>query len=100
MKFRPTEQHIEARAEGERQSAKPVSIGQVFTYLAKVEQARAFIANPQIAKRDIPHIMAEAKLKELQPEAVAASVLREYRKWAAHDAQIETKRMQRKRKEA
>lgn len=97
MKFRPTDQHIEQRAERERADNKPMSTGQVFTYFAKLEQARAFAANPKIAKRDIPHLLAEAELKKLQPEAVAAAIIREYRKWAARDAQIETKRMQRKR---
>jgi len=97
VKFRPTKSHIEERAEGERRAHKAMTTGQVFTYFAKLDQARALVANPKIAKRDIPHIIAEAELKKLEPEAVATSVIREYRKWAARDAQIETKRMQRNR---
>lgn len=97
MKFKPTESHIEQRAEDERWANKPMGTGQVFTYFAKLEQARAFTADPKVAKRDIPHLLAEAELKQQTPDVVAASIIREYRKWAARDAQIETKRMQRKR---
>lgn len=97
MKFRPSENRVEQQAEAERQANKPMAIGQVFTYFAKLDQARAFLNDPGISQKEIPHLMAEAELKGLAPKAVAMSILREYRKWAAHDAQIETKRMQRKR---
>lgn len=96
MKFRASAQHIDRHAEEERQRSRPMSAGQMMTYLAKIEQARAFKANPKLPKSDMPHLLAEAEAKNVSVDQVATAIIREYRKWAARDAQIETKRLQRK----
>ncbi|MDX3929235.1 MAG: hypothetical protein QHC90_25965 [Shinella sp.] len=67
--------------------------GQVMAYQQKLVEARAFVADPEIAAAEIPHLTAEAPVDGVTIAEKAAEIVATFEAWQTISAAIEGKRM-------
>ncbi len=80
---------IDASAEQYRLQFLTSGSGQAMAYQQKLDEARAFIADPDIDPSEIPHIIAEASATGMTPADKAAQIVAMFEQWQQVSAVIE-----------
>lgn len=88
---------IDAAAEMARQKYITPGLGQIMTYLQKVDEAKAFSSEENPTPSDYPMLMAEVGITAENLSGVASSVLSEFENWRILGAQIENLRLSKKK---
>lgn len=83
---------IDAAAEEYRLQFLTAGSGQAMAYRQKLDEARAFVADPEIDPALVPHIIAEASATGMTPADKAAQIIATFDGWVQISAGIEGKR--------
>lgn len=83
---------IDASAEIYRLRFLTAGSGQAMAYQQKLDEARAYVANPGIDPAEIPHIIAEAAATGMTPAEKAGQIVATFAAWQLVSAGIEAKR--------
>lgn len=83
---------IDAAAEEYRLQFLTAGSGQAMAYQQKLDEARAFVADPEIDPALVPHIIAEASATGMAPADKAAQIIATFDGWVQISAGIEGKR--------
>lgn len=83
---------IDASAETYRLQLLTGGSGQSMAYTQKLDEARAFVANPEIDPAEVPHVIAEAAATGMTPADKAAQIIATFDAWVQISAGIEAKR--------
>jgi hypothetical protein len=88
---------IDADAEAVRGNFITLGAGQAMVYQQKRVEAEAYIADPQIAPAEIPHIVREAEMNDISLFDQAVIILTMSENWKTVSAVIENLRLGAKR---
>lgn len=83
---------IDVAAENYRLQFLTGGSGQSMAYTQKLDEARAFVANPEIDPVEIPHVIAEAAATGMTPADKAAQIIATFDAWVLISAGIEARR--------
>lgn len=83
---------IDASAEHYRLRYLTAGSGQALAYSQKLDEARAYVADPAIDQAAVPHIYAEAAATGMTPADKAAEIIATFEGWQQVSAVIEGKR--------
>lgn len=83
---------IDVSAENYRLQFLTAGAGQAMAYQQKLDEARAFTADPEIDPAEIPHIITEAAATDMTPADKAAQIIATFEAWQQVSASIEGKR--------